>query len=125
MKEFGWTIEYTLALTFPQFFDLFGLIKRIRYDAAIDEFYTPYAAAKFGGKCSKHLSDGRSSIILDASDASKSRDYTPAMVRRANHKLKALIKIPPTCAGKNSGTKIKLLALIFFRAIFVIAFLPQ
>ena len=52
MREFGWTIEYTLNLTFPVFLELSLMLRRIRCDSAIDEFYTPYAAVKLGGKCS-------------------------------------------------------------------------
>lgn len=103
MREFGWTIEYTLSLSFPQFFDLFGLIKRIRYDAAVDEFYTPYAAVKFGGKCSKHLFDGRGSIILTNPDAPKVRDYTPEMMRKANRKLRAIIRSRQNALAKASS----------------------
>ena len=103
MREFGWTIEYTLSLSFPQFFDLFGLVKRIRHDAAIDEFYTPYAAVKFGGKCSKHLFDGRGSITLENPDTPKVRDYTPAMVRKANRKLKAIIKSRQDALAKTAS----------------------
>ncbi len=107
MKEFGWTIEYTLSLSFPQFFDLFGLIKRIRYDAAIDEFYSPYAAVKFGGKCSKHLFNGRGSIMLDNSDAPKASDYTPEMVKKANRKLKKLMRTRNAALAKAAGQKEK------------------
>lgn len=92
MKEFGWSIEYVLSLSFPIFFDLFGLIKRARADAAIDEFYTPYAAVKFGGKCGNHLFNSRGSIMLDNPDKPKPRDCTPEMVKKANRKLKALIR---------------------------------
>lgn len=93
MKEFGWSIEYTLALTFPVFFDLFGLIRRIRCDAAIDEFYQPYAAVKFGGKCARNLFDGRGTIILPDEDAASfAESCTPAMIRRANRKLRAIIR---------------------------------
>jgi len=92
MKEFGWTVEYVLSLSFPVFFDLFGLIKRVRADAAIDEFYTPYAAVKFGGKCGNHLFDARGSIMLDNPDKPKPRDYTPEMVKKATLKLKSLMR---------------------------------
>ena len=70
MKEFGWSIEYTLSLSFPVFLDLFDLIRRVRFDAAIDEFFTSYGAAKYGGKCSKTLFDGRGSIVLTDGKAS-------------------------------------------------------
>lgn len=92
MKEFGWTIEYVLSLTFPVFFDLFGLIRRIRMDAAIDEFYTPYGAVKFGGKCAEHLFKERGSVILKEETAVKNKEITPAMIRKANRRLRALMK---------------------------------
>ena len=92
MKEFGWTIEYVLSLSFPVFFDLFGLIRRIRMDAAIDEFYTPYGAIKFGGKCAEHLFKGRGSVILKEDTPRNTEEVTPDMIRKANRKLRALMK---------------------------------
>ncbi|MBP5531721.1 MAG: hypothetical protein J6Y54_06815 [Lentisphaeria bacterium] len=90
MKEFGWSIEYTLSLSFPVFLNLFDLIRRVRFDAAIDEFFTPYGAAKYGGKCSKRLFDGRGSIVLPDGEPSRFRsteEVTPEMIERANQKL--------------------------------------
>ena len=93
MREFGWSIEYTLSLPYPVFFELFGLIRRVRLDSAIDEMYTPYAAAKYGGKCSKTLFDGRGSMYLN-SDKSKTfahEEITPEMIDKANQKLQKII----------------------------------
>ena len=93
MKEFGWSIEYVLSLTFPVFFDLFGLIRRVRMDAAIDEFYTPYGAVKFGGKCAKHLFDGRGSVTLtEDGEKSASHEVTKRQINKANRRLRALMK---------------------------------
>lgn len=89
MKEFGWTIEYTLNLTYPVFLNLFSLIRRIRFDAAIDQVYTPYAAAKYGGKASQHLFDGRGSFMLKSE--AKLEEITPKMIERANNKLRKII----------------------------------
>lgn len=89
MKEFGWTIEYVLSLTYPVFLDLFTLIKRCRYDAAIDEFYTPYAAVKFGGKASKHLFSVRGDVFVGTTE---NVAYTPEMVKKAEEKLRAIIE---------------------------------
>lgn len=89
MKEFGWTIDYVLSLTYPVFLDLFTLIKRCRYDAAIDEFYTPYAAVKFGGKASKHLFSIRGDVFV-GSTANVS--YTPEAAKKAEEKLRAIIE---------------------------------
>lgn len=93
MREFGWTIEYTLSLTYPVFFDLFNLIRRVRLDAAIDEHYTPYAAAKYGGKCSKALFDGRGSMYLGKSDNKTfaHEEITPDMIEKANQRLQKII----------------------------------
>ena len=93
MKEFGWSIEYTLSLTFPVFLNLFDLIRRVRFDAAIDEFFTPYGAAKYGGKCSKTLFDGRGSIMLSdkPTPARNTEEITPEMIERANSKLRRLM----------------------------------
>lgn len=89
MKEFGWTIEYVLALSYPVFLNLFMLIKRCRYDSAIDEFYTPYAAVKFGGKPSKHLFSGRGDIFIGSSE---NTTYTPEMVKKAEDRLRTIIE---------------------------------
>ena len=90
MKEFGWSIEYTLNLTYPVFLNLFSLIRQIRCDAAIDQVYTPYAAAKYGGKVSQHLFEGRGSFTLK-NEASQTADVTPEMIERANNKLRKII----------------------------------
>lgn len=94
MKEFGWTIEYTLNLTYPVFLDLFNLIRRVRLDAAIDEFYTPYGAAKFGGKCSKALFDGRGSMFVkNALELPKNQEeVTPQMIERANERFQKIME---------------------------------
>ena len=94
MKEFGWSIEYTLSLTYPVFISLFGLIRQTRFDAAIDEFYTPYAAAKYGGKCHKFLFDGRGDFVIDGTEKIKpsNEEITPEMIERANARLRAEIE---------------------------------
>ena len=92
MKEFGWTIEYTLNLTYPVFVSLFALIRRVRLDAAVDEFYTPYGAAKFGGKCSKILFNGRGSIFVGEKQKTfEHEEITPEMIEKANEKLRKII----------------------------------
>ena len=89
MKEFGWTIEYTLNLTYPVFMELFSLVRRVRLDAAIDQFYTPYAAAKYGGKAEKSLFDGRGGFTMQ--NTNQTATYTPEMVEKANAKLRKII----------------------------------
>lgn len=92
MKEFGWTIEYVLSLSYPVFLDLFHLIKRCRYDSAIDEFYTPYAAVKYGGKPSKHLFSVRGDIFVGFAGAETAEQCTPEMIKSADEKLRKIIE---------------------------------
>lgn len=95
MREFGWTIEYVLGLSYPVFFELFGLIRRVRLDSAIDEFYLPYAAAKYGGKCQKNLFDGRGGFFLlgdDRKPESESKGYSKRDLKIANERLNRIIK---------------------------------
>ena len=90
MREFGWTIEYTLNLTFPQFLDLFGLVKRCRMDAAFDEFYIPYSAVKYDGDASKHLFKFKGDYYLHETIFEPT--YTPEMLERATQLLKKRIE---------------------------------
>lgn len=93
MKEFGWTIDYVLSLSFPVFFELFGLIRRVRCDSAIDEVYLPYAAAKYGGKCQRNLFDGRGSFFLSSSSSGKeAKGYTKAELKAAQEKAQRIIE---------------------------------
>lgn len=92
MREFGWTIEYTLNLTFPVFLELSLMLRRIRCDSAIDEFYTPYAAVKLGGKCSKRLFEGRGSFLLDGVTGASSGEESPEQVSRALEKLRKIME---------------------------------
>ncbi|MPN34979.1 hypothetical protein SDC9_182473 [bioreactor metagenome] len=89
MKEFGWTIEYTLDLTYPIFLNLFVLIRRVRADRAIDEFYHPYTAGKFGGKCQQLLYDTRGSFYLDGNPE---RQFDPEDLKRAEERLDAITR---------------------------------
>lgn len=107
MKEFGWTIEYTLSLSFPVFLDLFELIRRVRFDAAIDEFFTPYGAAKYGGNCSKRLFNGRGSIVLTdgAKPTRRVEEVTPEMVERANKKLRMVMAAREAALAKSAADR--------------------
>lgn len=91
MREFGWTIEYTLSLSFPVFLELFGLIRRVRYDAAIDEFYLPYAAAKAGGRSAKRLFKGVGDVILPEEGSAGADEPSLELVQRASRKLEQII----------------------------------
>ena len=90
VKEFGWTIEYTLSRTFPVFMALTKMLRRIRYDAAIDEFYLPYSAAKLGGKCAKRLFEGRGSFMLNDS-GNNDGETSPEQIDRAIEKIRKII----------------------------------
>ena len=92
MREFGWKIEYTLSLSFPVFLELFGLIRRVRYDAAIDEFYLPYAAAKAGGRSAKRLFKGVGDVMIPE-EGIAGADGEPSLeqVQRASRKLEQII----------------------------------
>lgn len=94
MKEFSWTIEYTLNLTYPVFLGLTDMLHRIRLDSAVDEFYTPYGAAKYGGKCSKALFDGRGSFYLGNVKKKhfENEEVTPEMIEKANEKLRKIME---------------------------------
>ena len=107
MKEFGWTIEYTLSLTFPVFLDLFELIRRVRLDAAVEEFFIPYGAAKYGGKCSKTLFDGRGGVILSDSPKPKrnTEEVTQEMIERANQRLRRLMAERAEAVAKAAANK--------------------
>lgn len=91
MKEYGWSIEYVLNLTFPVFLNLFDLIKRSRADSAIDEFFKPYGAVKFGGALSQDLFKSRGSYYLSDSKQIKAKDYTPEELIQADKKLERLM----------------------------------
>lgn len=89
MREFGWSIEYTLSLSFPVFLELSVMIRRLRCDAAVDEFYLPYAAVKVGGKPAKRLFEGRGSFLLEDKTAPKA---TEEETQRALERLRRIIK---------------------------------
>ncbi len=64
MSQFKWTIEYTLNLTYPVFFELGLMIDRIRADQTIDEIYSGYSAAKYGKACAENLFKRRGSFTI-------------------------------------------------------------
>lgn len=93
MREFGWSIEYVLNLTYPVFMSLFALIKRVRLDAAVDEFYMPYGAAKCGGKLSKMFFDGQGSMYLDERKKNiVQQEVTPQAIKKANARLQQIME---------------------------------
>ena len=92
MKEFGWTIEYVLGLSFPVFFELFGMIRRIRLDSAIDQFYLPYAAAKYGGKCQSNLFEGRGGFFISSKTGKTSKGYSKRDLKFAEERMARIIE---------------------------------
>lgn len=69
------------------------MLKSVRYDQAIDEFYMPYAAAKYGGKCTKALFKTASCFIDDntATNNVYEVEYDQELIKQANAKLQAHI----------------------------------
>lgn len=89
MKEFGWTIDYVLSISYPVFFYLTSELRRVRSDHAIDAFFLPYGAAKFGGKCSRELFRAAGSFFLnDGEDDPDALD--PEAVEAARNRLQAI-----------------------------------
>ncbi|MDD4817296.1 MAG: hypothetical protein PHI85_04935 [Victivallaceae bacterium] len=92
MREFGWSIEYVLGLSYPVFSGLFGLIRRARLDASVDDVFIPYSAAKYGGKCLKLMLDGRGSFLLSDTGGADVQPVTPRMEKRAMQKLREIMQ---------------------------------
>jgi hypothetical protein len=44
MRTFGWSVEYVLSLTYPQFWELTEQVLPVRADEAIDIDYSAYCA---------------------------------------------------------------------------------
>ena len=89
MYAFGWTIEYVLALKWPVFIELFGLIHRARCDAGFDEMYLPYCAGKYGKESTEFLLEGRGGFYLD--DKPKAMTYSPEAEKLADERLARII----------------------------------
>lgn len=66
------------------------MLRRIRCDSAIDEFYMPYAAVKLGGKCSKRLFEGRGAFLLDDEPGVSAGEASPEQVNKALRKLRRI-----------------------------------
>lgn len=103
MREFGWTIEYTLNLSYPVFFELFTLISRVRADAAIDGVYIPYVAAKCGRGLKKHLFDTRGSFFLGGGGRAAAPKCTKRQVATAVERLQAIIDARETALAERAG----------------------
>ena len=92
MRTFGWTIGYTLSLSGPQFIALVGLATRARKDEAIDTIYSGYAAAKYGGKCSDALFNGRGSLFLEDSPSADYDNIDDGELEAARKRMAAILK---------------------------------
>ena len=93
MREFAWSIEYTLSLSFPVFLYLTSIIKRIRADNAIDSVFTPYVAAKAGKSAVDTLFKTAGSFFLDMDEApeKKSEEITPEKLKAAEERMARII----------------------------------
>lgn len=89
MSAFGWTIEYTLALSWPVFMDLFPLIRRIRIDAGIDGVFTPYCAGKYGKSFCTDMFKARGGLYINAQ---AEYQYSDADVSRAKRRLRKILR---------------------------------
>ncbi|MDD5728748.1 MAG: hypothetical protein PHV59_09300 [Victivallales bacterium] len=85
MSEFKWTIEYTLALTYPAFMYLSKLLARLRADAAIDGVFAGYTAGKYGGKTADRLFGTRGDFYINRQPGPR---VTEADIERAMERAK-------------------------------------
>lgn len=65
------------------------MLKRIRADKAIDEFYNPYAAVKFNKECVDTLFKSRGSIFVEPGDNVK-LTYTPDQLAKAKERMRQI-----------------------------------
>ncbi len=106
MRTFGWSVEYVLSLTHPQFWELTAQIVRIRADEAIDIDYSAYSAVSFGKEASRSLFDMRGSFYKDAPETPSAPllPYTAEELEAARERALRRARIsmggPPTQDGK-------------------------
>ena len=91
MREFSWSIEYTLSLSFPVFLYLTSIIKRIRADNAIDSFFSPYVAAKAGKSAVDSLFQSAGSFFLETAPEAGSEEITPEKIKAAKERMDRII----------------------------------
>lgn len=86
MQTFGWSVEYVLSLTHPQFMYLTGIVQRLRADDAADGFFVAYCAGKYGNTCAKRME----ALAGDwfAKDGDEAKDYTPEMLAAARERMR-------------------------------------
>lgn len=86
MQTFGWSVEYVLELTHPQFLYLTGIVQRLRADEAADGFFVAYCAGKYGDKCVKRMQELSGDWWLR--DDGNEQDYTPEMLAEARERMR-------------------------------------
>ncbi len=91
MREFTWTIDYTLSLPFPVFLYLTSIIKRIRADNAIDTVFIPYVAAKAGKKSVDDLFRTANGFFLDPPQVTIQEVITPEIMKAAEERMARII----------------------------------
>lgn len=92
---YGWTPDYVLSLTYPQFFCLSRSVRRIRLDETVDTVYAGYTAGKYGGKASEGLFKGRGSFTLDYGEDDGQdavREYSEETLKASQERLDRFLK---------------------------------
>ncbi len=79
-----------MNLNYTLFMGLYSMISRLRADKAIDEFFTPYIAAKYGKECSDSLFKTRGSIFKEPEP--QDLNYTEEQVQNARKILENIIR---------------------------------
>lgn len=102
---YGWTLEYVLSLTCPQFFRLSSAVRRVRLDETIDTVYAGYTAGKYGGKASDGLFKGRGSFTLayGEDDGPTVPKYTPEQLKKTQERLDRYLKQKQLEAEEQAG----------------------
>lgn len=72
MRTFGWSVEYVLSLTYPQFWELTEQVGRVRADEAIDIDYSAYCAAN-SRDAAKELFMSRGRLTVGVENAEENR----------------------------------------------------
>lgn len=89
-----------MSLTYPVFMSLFELIRKARYDQAIDQFFTPYAAVKCPKTASRLFSE-RGDFTIDNAAPEQSAKASLEAVAKARRKLQRIIKARKQAAERS------------------------
>lgn len=79
-----------MSLSWPQFIGISAMINRLRIDAAIDNMFLPYGAAKYGGQCADQLFERRGSYYLEVPDEYVEPSYTPEELSATRARVEAI-----------------------------------